>query len=887
VTPERWRQIESVFNEAADLPEDQRPAFLDSSCAGDSELRNEVDGLLAASSPDLLDSAINASTDDMVMQASDDAMVGKRLGHYRIDALIGRGGMGAVYRAVRDDDEFRQQVAIKVVPRLLASPEAVGRFRSERQILANLVHPNIARLLDGGSEDGIPFLVMEYVEGVPLTEYLAGRNLSIAQQLVLMRSICDAVQYAHQNLIVHRDLKPGNILVTAEGNVKLLDFGVAKLLDPGSSGATQTSAMMLTPDYASPEQIRGDAVTTASDVYSLGVVLYEVLTGSKPYELTSTNPIEIQRMVCESEPVAPRTQMRQIDSDLDNIVLMAMRKDPSRRYGSADQLSADIRRYLEGRPVLARRDSFAYRAGKFIQRNRWPLGAAALTSCLLIAATVTAVREAREAQHRFDQLRSFARTVLVDLDAQLRDVPGTVKARQVLIAEVDGFLKKAVAENSSDDAGLAAELATTYLRMGEMQGVTPAALASFESGRKLLENKPKLSSADILVLARLCERIGMTLAEMGRTPAAIENLSRTASLADSVRSTSVEAPLMKARADWRLARLYRIEYHLDEAEQHGRMAVAASQALMSQGQSGKEVEELFSGSRLVLGGVLKRQGKWQESLALYEQILADSKVRVQREPQSVVLQRELARNYQIVADMLNVLPERRAEVPAHVRDSVRILDRLAALDPMDDAMQGELGQYLSTAGEFLERPEDYAESMAYLHRSLEVFGKLLRKEPESGVYVLYHALVEADIGRKLGEHGSHAEALQWMERGRAELVKLVARDRENLTHRFELIKVQRWIVANLARLKREKEAVALAEEMIAETREIAPRAAFMARELPRAYATLGKAYRTLGKPAEAKTWYAKALEEWTVVKKGRPASPDEKAEIDEARALSQ
>jgi eukaryotic-like serine/threonine-protein kinase len=487
VSPERWRQIESVFNDAADLPAGQRAALLECICAGDLELRREVEDLLSASSLSLIESAIDATSDDMAAGAADDSMVGNRIGAYLIVALVGRGGMGAVYRAVRDDDEFRQQVAIKVVPRLLASPEAVARFRSERQILANLDHPNIARLLDGGTADGIPFLVMEYVEGVPITQHANERDLSIAQRLELMRSVCGAVQYAHQNLIVHRDLKPANILVTADGNVKLLDFGVAKLLDPENAGTTNTSAMILTPDYASPEQVRGEAVTTASDVYSLGVVFYEILAGVRPYQISSTNPSEMQRVVCLTEPSAPSecTNLpmrlrRQLSGDLDNIVLMAMRKEAARRYGSAEQLSSDIQRHLDGRPVMARRDTLTYRCGKFIRRNRWALAAGVLIAGILVTATVTAVREARDAQHRFDQLRGFARTILVDLDAQLRDIPGTVKARQVLIAEVDEYLKRVVSENGADDAALAAEFATTYLRMGEMQGATPEALESLK-----------------------------------------------------------------------------------------------------------------------------------------------------------------------------------------------------------------------------------------------------------------------------------------------------------------------------------------------------------------------------------------------------------------------
>jgi tetratricopeptide (TPR) repeat protein len=903
VSPERWRKIESLFNDAADLPPEQRESHLDSACGGDPELRKEVCELLSASSPGLIESAVEATVGDMAARAADDSMVGNRIGAYRIAALVGRGGMGAVYRAVRDDDEYHRQVAIKVVPRLLASPEAVARFRSERQILANLDHPNIARLLDGGTSDGIPFLVMEYVEGVPVTQYASDRNLSIEQRLELMGNVCGAVQYAHRNLIVHRDLKPANILVTADGIVKLLDFGVAKLVDPVNGGTANTLAMMLTPDYASPEQVRGETVTTASDVYSLGVVLYEVLTGTRPYEVTTANAGEMQRIICLTEPPAPSKSpklhvrlRRQLSGDLDNIVLMAMRKDAARRYGSAEQLAADMQRHLDGRPVAARSDTLAYRCGKFVQRNRWALSAGVLIAGILITATITAVREARESQRRFDQLRGFARTVLVDLDAQLRDIPGTAKARQLLISDVDGFLKNLAAENGSDDAALAAELATTYLRMGEMQGSTPEALRSFENGRRLMEGKLRRKRslpADKLVLARLNEHIGVIMTDLGRPPEAIENLTRAATLAESARSSgewNPEAQQLKARADWRLARLYRTLYQLDEAETHGKQAIADCQDLMARGIHTKALDEIFTGARLVLAGVYRRQGKWNEGLGLYEQVLADAQRRADSDPQSVALQRELVLTHQIVADMLNLLPERRKEVPAHIHASVRIAERLSSLDPTDATLRGELGQALSSAGEFLDHRDEFDESMQYLKRSLSIFESLLLKAPDSGVYLLYASLVEAVIGKKLADANSNAEGLRWMRLGRARLEKLVQRDPKNYTHRLELQKVQRWMVESLSRLNFAREAIALAEATVASAREVAAQAApgqtFTSREVPRSCAALAKAYRLLGKNDEARRWYAITFEEWARLKKGKPPMPDEKEEIEEARKWS-
>ncbi len=329
--------------------------------------------------------------------------VGIRVGPYEVLRELGRGGMGVVYLAARADEQFRKRVAIKVIKTGPDEEGVIRRFRRERQILASLDHPNVARLLDGGATgDGRPYFVMEYIEGHPLHEYCDRHRLSIVDRLKVFQQVCSAVAYAHRNLIVHRDLKPSNIIVTADGIPRLLDFGIAKLLNPELSAETPTvTGLALTPEYASPEQARGDVVTTASDVYSLGVLLYELLTGHRPYRLKTRLPMEVLKAVCEQEPERPSTIVRQAEDttdgsravvitpegvsrardltpdrlgrrlrgDLDNIVLMALRKEPLRRYASAEALSEDLRRYLEGLPVKARKGTSAYRAGKYVKRH--------------------------------------------------------------------------------------------------------------------------------------------------------------------------------------------------------------------------------------------------------------------------------------------------------------------------------------------------------------------------------------------------------------------------------------------------------------------------------------------------------------------------------------
>ena len=340
--PRRWHQLEELFHGLLAVAEPERGRALEARCGDDLELRRELDTLLASAAPadDALGEIVGAAADSL-SRARQAAAIGRRLGPYRLVSLLGAGGMGAVYLAERDDAEFARQVAIKIVLHATGSPQAIARFRDERQILAALDHPNIVRLLDGGStDDDLPYLVMEHIEGQPITAYARSHALSVRARLQLVRQVCAAIQYAHQHLIVHRDIKPSNILVDATGAPKLLDFGVAKLLAPLAGverqGATRTGMAPFTPEYASPEQARGDAVSTATDVYSLGAVLYELLTDHPPHR-ASGSVLDMVRVICEVDPIrpslaAPPDRRRELVGDLDNIVLKALQVEPARRY---------------------------------------------------------------------------------------------------------------------------------------------------------------------------------------------------------------------------------------------------------------------------------------------------------------------------------------------------------------------------------------------------------------------------------------------------------------------------------------------------------------------------------------------------------------------------
>ncbi|HEY6825959.1 MAG TPA: serine/threonine-protein kinase, partial [Gemmatimonadaceae bacterium] len=435
LSPTRRAEIEEVFEHALDLDLEERAAWLSDRCGQDTDLRAEVDALIAAhaSPPGILERRLTPPPAAM----STEPLIDRRIGPYRVVRELGRGGMGVVYLAERVDGEFRREVAIKILRNSPDAEELHRRFIAERQILASLSHPHIAQLLDGGTTQGqLPYLVMEYVDGMPITTYCDRHNLDVASRLRLFVDVCRAVSSAHQNLVIHRDIKPGNILVTAAGQVKLLDFGIAKLLNAAMGGTamprTHTAFRVMTPDYASPEQVRGDPLTTGSDVYALGVVLYELLAGRRPYNVRTGTERELQELVCEREPERPSTWAtrapsfdepdtpapaeiashrctsperleRTLTGDLDAIVMMALRKEPRRRYGSAELLAEDIERYLHGLPVLARHPSRAYYLGKFLRRHRAAVSLGTVAVLSLVAGIAVAVKQTAAARRERDR----------------------------------------------------------------------------------------------------------------------------------------------------------------------------------------------------------------------------------------------------------------------------------------------------------------------------------------------------------------------------------------------------------------------------------------------------------------------------------------------------
>ena len=569
-TTENLLRIEAIFHEALEAFPSARGELIQARSNGDRELAAEVWSLLEACDAEEHITESGKSESESNQQKFD---ASRRFGPYQLDHLIGRGGMGAVYLAHRVDGQFAQQVAIKLIDLPLATDVFRERFRQERQILASLHHPFIARLLDGGiTEHGDLYLAMEYVDGIPIHRFCESKGLSLSQRLALFIKVCEAVQFAHQNFIVHRDLKPDNILVAEDGTPRLLDFGTAKLLSPTLAGAvtylTREGYQSFTPQYASPEQVLGDPITTASDTYSLGVLLYLLLTESLPYELQELTTGEMLRVICQEPPRQPARaagSRKGLDADLEAILSKALRKEPQERYRTAEQLASDIRAYLDGQPVVARRGTLRYRATKFVRRHRFGLAGAALLAATLAAGVAgvlwqakVATEERRKAEARSADLRQLSSSLLSELDEAIKQIPGSTGAQKLLVTRVLEHLDR-MARDAEGDRQTQLDLIDAYTRLGNVQGNVyeqnlgdaKGALASIGKAIALAEPMVRSNPQDQearRALAKAQEDSGEVLSETG-TPqdavaslkAAAENYDRLIALPGATPALFVEA----------------------------------------------------------------------------------------------------------------------------------------------------------------------------------------------------------------------------------------------------------------------------------------------------------------------------------------------------------
>jgi len=716
---ERWRQTEALLDAALDLSPEARTAFLESAAA-DAQVRARVMLLLAAH--ERVESFLQRPAAEFaasVLLGDDNGAsngrpaVPERIGPYRVLGEAGHGGMGAVFLGERDDPQLRQRVAIKLVQGGSAAGGLVRRFLEERRILSSLDHPHIARLLDGGiTADGVPWFAMEYIEGTPIDRYCAERRLGSAEKLHLFLRVCDAVQYAHRNLVVHRDLKPSNILVTDEGRVKLLDFGIAKLLasDPGAETGerTQTGLQPMTPGYASPEQIRGKPASTSCDVYTLGVLLYTLLTGQHPYLTTGRQPHEVARAILEDEPplpsaVAAEGERRRLRGDLDTIVVAAMRKEPVRRYATAEQLAVDIRQHLRGRPVSARPDTWRYRTGKFVRRHQAGVAAAVAFAMLFVGYGVTitihAERVAEEAA-RTEEVKDFVLSLFTHAN------PGVSQGRDPTASELVDEGARRVATELAGHPAVQAEMMATLGQVYVTLGRYEAAVEMLETAlaiRRRLHRRPEET------VARTAQLLSDALHYQGRIAEA-EGLTR-------------EVLEMHRRlygdGHWRfgivltdLGDLLHTRGELTEAEDHLRMALRILTA--ARGEDSPDVAR----ARRDLGNVLRDRGAYAEAEVLYRQALSNFEALFgNAEPMGALTRNEMARLL--------------AETGAH-DESDRLLRRnlsvYGRLYPRGHPMLGTTMRNLGVLRLRQGRPEEAAEA---LREALAIYARTL--EPDNSL----------------------------------------------------------------------------------------------------------------------------------------------------------
>lgn len=729
-----------------------------------------------------------------------DPNIGRLLGPYQLVRRVGEGGMGSVYAAKRADHQYEKLVAIKILkPNFLSSEPSetsVRRFRTERQALAGLEHPNIARLLDGGStEDGLPYLVMEYVEGEPLDRYLNVRQLSIAERIQTFRTVCSAVQYAHQNLIVHRDLKPNNILVTADGVPKLLDFGIAKLLDPKYAAEltdlTQNDSGPMTPQYAAPEQVRGDPVTTATDVYALGVLLYVLLTGRHPFLDKAGNALALHAAILMDEPERPSAAVlrvtsgfvrgesperlsRRLRGDLDTIILTALRKDPLRRYASVDRMSDDLGSYLRGLPIAARKDNFTYRAAKFVRRHAAAVAAASVAVVALIASSAVAIRSAQVAQRervraegRFNEVRQLAHFVLFDLDSAIRS--GATPARKTVVEEALKYLAR-LEKDTSGDLSLDHELIAAYMQVGDLQGnLYSANVGDAEGARRSYENAARIADAVAAAhpndprarhdAAAASVRIANLLSLGANRDEALRRYNNAKDLFQKLASEHPGArkDLMDVWAKIGFTRLQASDLR-GALDAYRHCLQIARELAQARPQTAEARRAVAYGTERV-GYALAKTGSFQQGLEMLRQALAQYRELAASAPDQGAAQHDIADTQAIVGDVLSAA-HRNTEAETSYREALATSELLLRSDPGNGQYRRDWIMMLGRLADALANGGKTAEARALTLQALAALQPLMNR-PDTSVpdIVQYCVLLESLDSSRAAEALPYAQRL--------------------------------------------------------------------------------------------------------------------------------
>jgi len=771
------KAIDELFELALEMPAAGRAERLLLDCGGDETLRNQVLALLESDAQARGAGFWDSSAIEIeARQAADRTPIepGRQIGRYRLLNAIGSGGMGTVYRATRDDEEFRKFVAVKVIKHGMDTDLIVDRFRTERQILANLEHPNIARLLDGGTTaDGLPYLVMEYVEGCPIDEYATRNQLSIPQRLQVFQTVCSAVEYAHRNLVIHRDLKPGNILVMEDGTPKLLDFGVAKLLLPGlpdgESQPAMTAIGFMTPDYASPEQVLGEAVTTISDVYSLGVLLYGLLTGRLPYRLKSRRPDEVASAICTQPPQPPSTAAIRLPYDLERIVLMAIRKEPERRYASVGMLSDDIGRFLAGLPVIAHKDTLGYRASKFVRRHAAAVAAGGLALLCLLAAMAGIAWEARiaraqrmRAEQRFNDVRKIATSFLFEFDDSIQNIPGTLKARQLIARRALEYLDS-LARDAGDDRALKAELAVAYNKVGPLAFNESDSLEAY---RKALAINKSLVQAEPgnpryrQQLAASYSWLASLLREMGDSAGALQNARDAVTAMQWLVDTVPMDPAYRAGladADQEFGKMLSQVGRAREALQIEQSALGIDEALFHQDPTNRSYRRAVMIGSLFIARLEASGGDDAAALVRSRVALESAEALGALDPSNTVYRRDLWICHSRLGEAIAKLGNPTAGL-AEYRKALDYIEALSAADPGDKGHQRGLAVTRLAIADLLSRMGRNPAALLEYHKAIAISQALEASDHKKSETRIDLANMYSHLGRTLQAMGQPAAA---------------------------------------------------------------------------------------------------------------------------------
>lgn len=872
--PVRWTRLKQIVGEAIELPSEDRDAFLAAACGDDAALAAEARSLLAYDdeSGQLLDDGAAA------LIAENEPLAGLTLGPWRLEEEIGHGGMGTVHRAERIDGAYRQEVAVKVIRRGMDTEQVLRRFRVERQILASLGHPNIARLLDGGAlPDGRPYLVMEHVDGRRIDRYCADEHLDPAARLRLFLQVCAAVSFAHQRLVVHRDLKPGNVLVDRDGNPKLLDFGIAKLLGAEGDGAegpaTETIARPMTPEYASPEQISGDPVTTATDVYALGVLLYELLTGQRPHSATGSRPQALLDAIRQTDPVrpshaAPADVRRRLQGDLDVILLTALRKEPERRYPSVEAFAADIRRHLEGLPVLARRDSWSYRASRFLSRNVVPVTAAALVAAALVTGTLVAWHQARVARAERALAQKRQNDTLVLTNAMLFELfegvdQGPARARQMIVTRAFGYLDR-LSREAPDDPAMIHELASAWSRVGALQGGTWNAAGAGGDSKKArasylraLELRNRLSRLapdhfeNRRDLGVLQIALGALSSIEGETSAALESHRRGLALLErcnAERPNEPETQTELARAHVRIAQALGSSDAIAnvgkpaQAEPHVVAAIRLNEGLVARRPGDLNLRQFLVALYNEQATCLTKLGRRGEALEAQKKAIAAAEALVERSPDSLLYRRELAVGYGNLA--ASILATNKAGALEYTRKALPLYEFVARAVPGDPDALRDLAIGYRNLGKALTSGGDPDAALPHLRRAVALLADLTKASPGSAFLERQLAFTHLVMADTLLTGGDARLSLAEVGKGIRIGEGLVAKDGTNMVA---------W------------------------------------RTLAMSYAQAGEAAEALATKGgaaswrEARTWYLRSREAWAELQKAGEIPPTNAAQVEQVR----